>query len=326
MTIAIFAAAVVLGTLAGIGLYKSGFLSKPRFIRNYELDEYSATRRFIEPLAVKDGLAIYSVDKGKPILVFPYPHADTTVPMAQGSLSRALVSLGRRVITFDVPGAYRSTRDPRGNIEEMLQCARETLQGCGVQGKIDVIGHSMGSLCALGFSIEHPESVNRLILVGGMAGFPAAIRWGMPGSCWKWTEGEYWTCMWWGIRMRFGRGNLELHKRLSNLMGKPCFHDKSPFTQVAIDPDDRNKGVPIRYIWLGNLGWKINYASRLAQLQTPTLICVGRYDPETPLPCSEELRRGIPDSRMVVFERSGHMPFIEERDLFLSTVNQFLAE
>jgi proline iminopeptidase len=209
---------------------------------------------------------------------------------------------------------------------EMLRCALETLSGCGVQGKVDVIGHSMGSLCALGLAVEHPEAVRRLVLVGGMAGFPAVIRWGMPGSVWKWNEPEFWQCMSWGLRLRYGRGSLALHKRLSNLMARPCFFNKSLFAPLPLHPEDHARGVPIRYLWLRNLGWKLDYASRLGQVGCPTLICAGRHDPETPLPCSEQLRRGIPGSRLTLFEHSGHAPFLEEPELFARSVARFLSE
>jgi len=49
-----------------------------------------------------------------------------------------------------------------------------------------------------------------------------------------------------------------------------------------------------------------------------------KHDPETPLPCSEELKRGILGSRMVVLEKTGHRPFVEERTLFIHTVQEFL--
>src|SRR5512140_3376563 len=304
----------------------AGFLWPPRFIRNFEMAEYADGGAFIEPFAVRDGLAIYSVGHGKPILLFPYPHADSVVPMAQSELAQALVSLGRRVISFDVPGAYRSVRNPGGTMDEMIQCALEAVDGCGAAGKIDVIGHSMSSLCALGFALEHPERVERLVLVGSMSGFPAVVRWGMPGSCWKRTERAYWQCMAWGIWMMFGRGDLALHKRLSDLMLYPCFFDKSFFTPAARSAGDASKGTPIRYIWLRNLGRKIDYSSRLAEVRVPTLICTGRHDPETPLACGEELARGIPGSRFIVFEKSGHMPFIEEPELFSRSVKAFLED
>jgi proline iminopeptidase len=62
----------------------------------------------------------------------------------------------------------------------------------------------------------------------------------------------------------------------------------------------------------------------MACQRAPTLLLVGRHHPETPLPCSEELYEGIPDARLVVFERSGHSPFVEEARLVAETMDAFL--
>ena len=305
--------------------YAGGFFGKPRFTRNYETAEYSPEQPFIKPSSITNGLAIYAVGEGTPILVFPYPHAHTEMPMAQDALSDILISLGRKVISFDPPGSFHSPRNPKGDMPEMLQSAIDALSVLGIDKKVDVIGHSMGSLCALAFAITYPEKVDRLILVGGVSGFPAAIKWGYPGSVWKWTDSEYWKMMWRGIRLMNGRGNLELHKKLRNLMGYHYTFNKSFFQEIPIERDDRTQGVPIRYIWNKNIFRKVDYSGDLGKVQAQTLILVGRHDPETSLPCSEELKRGILGSRMIVFEKSGHRPFVEERTLFIHTVQEFLS-
>jgi proline iminopeptidase len=109
-------------------------------------------------------------------------------------------------------------------------------------------------------------------------------------------------------------------------MERASYHDKSLFTPVAIDADDHEKAVPIRTIWSKNVYARLSYADRLGEVRALTLILAGRYDPEASLPCSEELMQGIPDARLVVFERSGHFPFVEEAALFAQTVDTFLNE
>ncbi len=69
-----------------------------------------------------------------------------------------------------------------------------------------------------------------------------------------------------------------------------------------------------------------NIAARLSEIRVPTLVIVGRHDWITPLEASEEIAASIPNSRLVIFEHSGHSPQTEERDAFLSTVNQFLSD
>jgi proline iminopeptidase len=184
----------------------------------------------------------------------------------------------------------------------------------------------MGGLTALAYAIERPERTRRLVLVTSLSGFPAATRCGLPGSAFHVHELDYWRIILWGIRLNAGRGNLALHKKLQNLMARTSYHDEAFFRPVGIDADDMKKGVPIRTIWSKNMYARLSYADRLEEVQASTLILAGRYDPEAPLECSEELLQGIPDGRLVIFGQSGHSPFIEEASLFAETVGAFLKD
>jgi pimeloyl-ACP methyl ester carboxylesterase len=312
-------AGILLVIFFGLGLYR-----KPRFIQNFEGEEYGPEQGFVEPVSVVDGLAVYTVGEGDPVLLFPYPHSHTTEPMAQGPIAEILSRMGRTVVTFDVPGAYRSTREPVGDVEEMIRSADETLGRVGIEGAVDVVGHSMGGLAALAYAIERPERTRRLVLVTSLSGFPAATRCGFPGSAFRVYELDYWRIILWGMRLNAGRGDLALHKKLQNLMERASYYDKTLFTPVDIEADDHEKGVPIRTIWSKNMYTRLSYADRLGEVRATSLILAGRHDPEASLPCSEELARGIPDAQLVVFEQSGHFPFIEEPALFAQTADAFL--
>jgi len=40
--------------------------------------------------------------------------------------------------------------------------------------------------------------------------------------------------------------------------------------------------------------------------------------------CAQELAGSIPNNKIIVFENSGHYPFVEERDKFLEVIGTFL--
>jgi proline-specific peptidase len=63
---------------------------------------------------------------------------------------------------------------------------------------------------------------------------------------------------------------------------------------------------------------------QLGRIDVPTLITVGRYD-EIPPSCAETLRAGIPHSRVVVFEHSGHVSHLEEPEAYVAAVREFLG-
>jgi proline iminopeptidase len=291
---------------------------------NIEMLHYFHGASYMEPAQISSGLAIYRLGEGEPILLFPYPHAGTTSSMAENQLAEILQEMGRTVITFDPPGAYYSTREPHVDMTEMLEAALETLEIFGIDGPIDTAGHSMGGLAALAFAVEYPESVDRLILINTLSGFPASLEWGLPGSAWSWYEKEYWQLMYWGIRMKIGRGSLATHKKLMNLMTRASFHDQSWVVTYPIYPEDHRIDPPVRARWTDAV-WNVDYAGRLSEVRAETWISAGSYDPQTPLPCAEELASGISQSRLVVFEESGHNPFIEERERFTNSLSEFLA-
>jgi proline iminopeptidase len=65
---------------------------------------------------------------------------------------------------------------------------------------------------------------------------------------------------------------------------------------------------------------------QLPGLACPTLVTVGRADWVTPVSSAETIASLIPNSKLVVFEKSGHSPQYEERELFQQVMREFLAE
>ena len=279
----------------------------------------------VPPFTLHDGLAVYRLGAGEPLLLFPYPHGSTLRSMAEDKLAALLAGLDRQVITFDPPGAYRSTRAMRCDIAEMLSCAEEALEVCSVKPPVDVVGHSMGSLCAQALAIERPELVRRLVLVGSLSGWRAVMRWSTPHNWSPWRDVQWWQCIGLGMRQMLCLGNLAVHKRLDNLIELASFVDQSHVELWTIDRGDSKRPPPPRSAWLRAVR-QVDYASRLGDVQAPTLLLVGRHDPQTPLACSQELAAGIPDASLLIFEHSVHSPFIEEPARFRQELATFLAK
>lgn len=67
--------------------------------------------------------------------------------------------------------------------------------------------------------------------------------------------------------------------------------------------------------------WDI--VNRLGEIRVPTLVIGGRYDEATPA-ITETIHRGIPGSERVTFESSSHMPHLEETELYMQVLTNFL--
>jgi non-heme chloroperoxidase len=71
----------------------------------------------------------------------------------------------------------------------------------------------------------------------------------------------------------------------------------------------------------------ITYDARplLPQITLPTLLCWGRHSALSPLATGEFIAKTQPNARLVIFEESGHCPFLEEPSRFHDEVARFIA-
>jgi pimeloyl-ACP methyl ester carboxylesterase len=275
------------------------------------------------PTVTTDGLAVFARGEGPPLLLMPYGHAVSVVGDAtMERLLDGLAGLGRRVVTFDPPGSGRSTRRPRLGMPEMLGCAEETLATLGIDGPVDVFGHSQGGVAALAFALERPERVRRLVLANTSSGGPAFLR--APGALWNRSHPDFWRFALLAMLYLVWR-TPATETLMNNLIFRDSYVERARFTARPIAIRDWFRPVRPRAAWGTRVSRRLNYSRRLGLVRAPTLVLVSRFDPQMPPACGEELARGIRDARPVRFERSGHYPFVEEPEPFWSSVSAFLA-
>nr|MBA2343397.1 alpha/beta fold hydrolase [Thermoleophilaceae bacterium] len=67
-----------------------------------------------------------------------------------------------------------------------------------------------------------------------------------------------------------------------------------------------------------------DFRSKMPDIECPTLIVWGENDLVVAPVCAERYAERIPDSRLVVFEDTGHLPMIERPGRFLAELESFL--
>ena len=91
------------------------------------------------------------------------------------AISDALAA-GREIILFDNAGVGRSTGTAPGTIADMAADAASFIDGLGLTS-VDILGHSMGGEIAQLITLDRPDLVRRLVLVGtGPRGGDAIAR------------------------------------------------------------------------------------------------------------------------------------------------------
>lgn len=81
---------------------------------------------------------------------------------------------------------------------------------------------------------------------------------------------------------------------------------------------------------------RLNYFSREVQIfdvtrklqliSAPTLIVCGKYDVQCPIIYSIEMNELIPNSTLIIFNKSNHYPFLEEAERFNKEINIFVTD
>jgi len=277
----------------------------------------------LEPYKLVDGLAVYRFGAGRPALFMPYPHAASLIgDPVPGALIEHLLALGREVVSFDSPGSGRSTRPMQLSFGEMLSCAEEALQVCGIREPVEVVGHSQSAFATLVLAIEKPAWVNRLVLIGGAASGPSYLN--APGALWNQSHPEFWKLASLGILYLLTR-RLAVQNHMFNLIFRVSYVNPKFVQPIPVHVTDWFKPAFPRTRW-ADYARHQDYRSRLGEVKAPTLLLVGRHDPQCPPACSEEMARGIPGSRLVLFEQSGHYPFLEEPQKFAKELKAFLEK
>lgn len=77
----------------------------------------------------------------------------------------------RRYITVDLPGHGKAifNDDSLYSFDKTVELLANTLDQLSIQ-KCDIVGYSLGGRIGLGFSVAHPERVNRLFLISSLPG------------------------------------------------------------------------------------------------------------------------------------------------------------
>ncbi|TSA11982.1 MAG: alpha/beta hydrolase [Betaproteobacteria bacterium] len=229
--------------------------------------------------------------------------------------SEALKS-SRRVIRFDLPGIGLTGAPPDADyrIERYVRFVAAVLDRLGV-ARVVLAGNSFGGQVAWETALAYPGRVEKLILVDA-AGYPF-----QPLS----------------VPLGFRIARIPLLNRVAEYT-LPRRLIEASVRNVYGDPDKVTAQLVDRYFELtlrdGNRRALVErfrqapagiHPERIPMLKVPTLILWGGQDRLLPPADAQKFQRDIAGSRLIVFERLGHVPQEEDPGATVAAVKSFIS-
>ena len=240
-----------------------------------------------------------------------------------------LVEEGYRIVAFDQLGCGNSDRPEDvslWNITRYVEEVETVRKELGIVN-FHLLGQSWGGWLSIEYALTYPDEIRSLILANTCGDLQHLT-----------TELN---------RMREALGSetvaMMLHHEAMGTIDHPeyqaaitilnyrhvCRLKEWPSSLLA-SVDDWNMGPygtmqgPNEFLYIGNLkDW--NRISDMDSLVMPTLIITGTHDEIGPA-CASRMNNVLPNSEVVVFHNSSHVPFYEEPDLYFKELQIFLSK
>ena len=230
----------------------------------------------------------------------------TWEPWAQ-ALSRT-----HRVVRFDLPGSGLSDPDPQGDYRDARTMAllQALLDQRGI-ARAHIIGHSIGGRMAWTFAAQHPQRVERLVLLApdGFAG---------PGSAYGQTP---------DVPAAMGLMRYALPRPLLRMNLAPAYANPETLSDAMTTRyHDLMRAPGSRQALLSRLQQTVlvDPVPLLRTIRAPTVLLWGEKDAFIPVTNAADYLRALPNATLLTLPGVGHVPQEEAVQDGLAAVQKFL--
>ncbi|HET7499677.1 MAG TPA: alpha/beta fold hydrolase [Kofleriaceae bacterium] len=270
---------------------------------------------YVEVLGTTAGVPLIVVNGG-PGFDHTYEHA--AVPGTTSAWET--LAKNRRVVFYDQRGNGRSGALKPGQsctLADQIDDLEAVRAHLGID-KIDLLGHSWGGFLVMAYAARHPEHIRHLIMVDSAAP--------------KWTDTVFL------FKDIFPEGQERSDSfAFADALGdaaaaqagiREYFHwlfyapEKRDAFVAQVNPTVYNKAVNEA---LDHDVQRFDLNPEIRKYRFPALVITGRYDINVAPSVAYKMHKAIPGSKFVVFEKSGHLPFFEEPEPFVRTLEAFLG-
>jgi 3-oxoadipate enol-lactonase len=214
-----------------------------------------------------------------------------------------------RVLRYDTRGHGGSEVPPGPYTLEMLaDDVLGLLDALGVE-RTHFVGLSMGGMIAQAVALKRPGVLASLVLADTACRMP-------PDS------GPLWDAR---IAMAESQGMAALAEGTIERWFTPPFIERAPEVVDRVRMLIRTT-PPHGFAGCSQAIRTLDYADRLREIRTPTLIVVGQEDLGTPVAAAEAIHAAIAGSKLVVLPSAAHLSNVEQAEKFNHALLGFLAD
>ncbi len=212
-----------------------------------------------------------------------------------------------RVLRYDTRG-HGGTDSPAGSytLEMLGEDAIALLDALKIQ-RFHFVGLSLGGMIGQYLGLNHPARLRSLVLCSTAASLP-------PEAQPLWAE---------RIETARVKGLQALVAATLERWFTAPYLQKNP-PMLGIIRRQFLETPPEGFIGCCEAIRRLNYADRLPDIKTPTLILVGEDDPGTPVSASQAIREKVPGSKLTILPAAKHLANIEKAEAFNSALISFL--
>lgn len=208
---------------------------------------------------------------------------------------------GETVYTLDLPGHGESKAEGRQTIEAYANDIAAFMDELQIPTAI-ILGLSMGSGIALTLALNFPHKVKALVLLGS------------------------------GAKLRVAPivleniGKPELFAETVTQINNACFSENTPNDLLALS-EKNMLAAGIQTLQQDFLACdRFDITAQLSQIQPPALILCGAEDKMTPPKYSQYLKDNLPNARLHILEKTGHILTLEQPERVAALIRTFLDE
>ena len=225
-----------------------------------------------------------------------------------------------QLVYFDHRGQGRSARGDKktytldNNVEDM-EALRQHL---GLD-KIVVMGTSYGGMVALTYATRYPQNVSHLIVVATAASYEFLAK-AKENLAAKGTPEQQ------EIAKYLWEGNFADEEHLHEYFQVMASMYSLNYNPEKVKSDWQKTILSVDAINVAFSTFLRSYDVReqLPKITAPTLVIGGKYDWICPPEFSQEIAQGIPNSRLIVMEKSGHSVRSDQPEELRQAITQFL--